>query len=74
MPFARLNTQQLQLPPQDVHKMGPVSILPLVEEGVLEQRHRVLSLSRGFIGNQWLLGEEDIFSVVWALSCLCSCE
>lgn len=44
MPFARLNTQQLQLPPQDVHKIGPVSILPLVEEGVLEQRHRVLSL------------------------------
>lgn len=67
MPFARMNTQ-------DVHKIGPVSILPLVEEGVLEQRHRVLSLSRGFIGNQWLLGEEDIFSVVWALSCLCSCE
>lgn len=61
MAFAHVNTQQLQLPPQDVRKIGPVSIPPLMEEGILEQRHGLLPLSGGFIGNQWHLGEEDIF-------------
>lgn len=45
MPFAHVNTQLLQLPPQDVHKIGPVSFPPLMEGGVLEQRHGVLPLS-----------------------------